>query len=826
MHKKIYFGSLLIMAGIIGVWQLANAATTWQGPPTSCTYPGQTNCNTDGVIWNRLNPEDAAVPANTGGFKVQGKAIIINDIKGYNDFYIPDTKSIRVDKSGDSIIRIGNWGGTGNHQSDLVIYGDLKVEQRTASMTIPQIQTPWLCLNGDCRNVWPSGGGGGGTVTSVGSGNGLTGGPITGSGTLSIMTCANGQILKVSGGVWACGADIDTNSGGTLTGITAGNGISVSGGAPSPTVSINDSYGFGCANGQVRKWNGASWVCSGDATATVGAGTGIIITGTAPNYTVNVDDNRYVNVTGDTMTGSLTVQGNMDGNLTNRFGYSSTLGNWLMNIQPAGNAINTMGTINHTGAINSTGNISITGTSRITSPQYCIGASCITAWPSAGGGGDFTDVFATAPLASSQSAGPQTTISLNHPSTSDPSDRVWVSYCTSLSGGTCVGRGWTTKIPGTITGITAGANMTGGGSSGAVTLNVTDNWVNTTGDSMSGNLTINSPATLNFGSTHRQMINLNGTAYGIGTQTITTYFRSAGGFAWYRNGTHSDVQNVAGTGGTTPMTLSYDGVLNTASSIYSGDDMHVSDWLQVWGNSTLHGSATVGSTLTTGGIFRATNAVLLANNATYFSGGTLSGWPRLGMIVESGPTLSMGIPYWGSSEYQVRRYATDGTSVILWAINNTYGDAFLARGNLTLQNLGGGRGVAYKPGGGSWAATSDFRLKKNIKPISDALTKLEKLNGVEFNWINPQEHGNDNNKQGGFIAQEIEKYFPNWITETSVDGVDQALVGDKAKAINLPYEFDALVVESIKELKAQNEELKAKNQELEARLQRLEALIK
>src|SRR5208282_1313742 len=36
--------------------------------------------------------------------------------------------------------------------------------------------------------TFPGGGGGSGTVTSVGSGVGLTGGPITGSGTLSIAT--------------------------------------------------------------------------------------------------------------------------------------------------------------------------------------------------------------------------------------------------------------------------------------------------------------------------------------------------------------------------------------------------------------------------------------------------------------------------------------------------------------------------------------------------------------------------------------------------------------------------------------------------------------
>ena len=43
-----------------------------------------------------------------------------------------------------------------------------------------------LCLSGDCKSSWPSGGGG--TVTSVGTGSGLTGGPITTSGTISVSS--------------------------------------------------------------------------------------------------------------------------------------------------------------------------------------------------------------------------------------------------------------------------------------------------------------------------------------------------------------------------------------------------------------------------------------------------------------------------------------------------------------------------------------------------------------------------------------------------------------------------------------------------------------
>ncbi|HTY12844.1 MAG TPA: tail fiber domain-containing protein [Candidatus Omnitrophota bacterium] len=117
---------------------------------------------------------------------------------------------------------------------------------------------------------------------------------------------------------------------------------------------------------------------------------------------------------------------------------------------------------------------------------------------------------------------------------------------------------------------------------------------------------------------------------------------------------------------------------------------------------------------------------------------------------------------------------------------------------------------AYKPNGGSWGNLSDVRLKKNIKPLGNALDRICKLRGVAFEWINPDDHGGSNGTQGGFIAQEVEKTFPSWVKETSPTGKDINLVpkGGRIKGLALPFEYDALVVESIKELKAENDSLK------------------
>src|SRR5205823_2371420 len=61
------------------------------------------------------------------------------------------------------------------------------------------------------------------------------------------------------------------------------------------------------------------------------------------------------------------------------------------------------------------------------------------------------------------------------------------------------------------------------------------------------------------GASGRQMLNLWGTAYGIGIQGNTLYQRSGFGFAWHVGGSHTDAMYDSG-GGTTPMTLDPQGL--------------------------------------------------------------------------------------------------------------------------------------------------------------------------------------------------------------------------------------------------------------------------
>jgi hypothetical protein len=115
---------------------------------------------------------------------------------------------------------------------------------------------------------------------------------------------------------------------------------------------------------------------------------------------------------------------------------------------------------------------------------------------------------------------------------------------------------------------------------------------------------------------------------------------------------------------------------------------------------------------------------------------------------------------------------------------------------------------AYKPGGGAWAASSDARLKVNVLPLDHALDRLLSLHGVTFEYAHPDAGMHPEGTFTGFIAQDVEPIFPNWI------GHD-----DKGYMTVGPQGFEALTVESLRALDSREQ---SRNQSEESRFAVLE----
>lgn len=95
---------------------------------------------------------------------------------------------------------------------------------------------------------------------------------------------------------------------------------------------------------------------------------------------------------------------------------------------------------------------------------------------------------------------------------------------------------------------------------------------------------------------------------------------------------------------------------------------------------------------------------------------------------------------------------------------------------------------------GDITTNSDEKIKENIKPIENALSKVLSLNGVTYNLI----HDNNKKEHMGLIAQNVEQYAPE-------------VVIDNGNIKSVAYgNLVGLLVEAIKELQSQVAELRGK----------------
>lgn len=99
--------------------------------------------------------------------------------------------------------------------------------------------------------------------------------------------------------------------------------------------------------------------------------------------------------------------------------------------------------------------------------------------------------------------------------------------------------------------------------------------------------------------------------------------------------------------------------------------------------------------------------------------------------------------------------------------------------------------------------SSDIRLKENISPIKNALEKVSKLNGVEYDFKDSKDYGYLKKHQIGLIAQEVEKVIPEVVSEQENGN------------LGVSYQhLTAVLIEAIKEQQSQINSLRKEIEEL------------
>ncbi len=257
-------------------------------------------------------------------------------------------------------------------------------------------------------------------------------------------------------------------------------------------------------------------------------------------------------------------------------------------------------------------------------------------------------------------------------------------------------------------------------------------------------------------------------------------------------------------------------VIGTTSPV-SSHDLEVAGSTTIWGQGYFNGNVYVNNSTWPGnGYLRVKGGSGYDANLELYEevGSTLYGWQlrndgssdRLYLITEW-----PGNP---SIDGQVRMTWEYGGDTGIGTTNPSYklhvyesgcgGGCVVSRfqGTNVVDIYGDGWVVAYgnarKPGGGSWLATSDQRVKDVRGNFEKGLDEILGLNPVHYNYKDGNEAGYDSDVAHiGLVAQEVEPLFPESISE------------DHEGYLQLDTQpIDMAMINAIKELKSENDALK------------------
>ena len=201
---------------------------------------------------------------------------------------------------------------------------------------------------------------------------------------------------------------------------------------------------------------------------------------------------------------------------------------------------------------------------------------------------------------------------------------------------------------------------------------------------------------------------------------------------------------------------------------------------------------------------------------------TSSGVEPLGQLSFSGPTGAMAnqtdmyrINFWENARTITSARADNANASIRY--NGGTGDG--GDGSIRFANESGTRLLYMNRLGnggtsGAWSVGSDQRKKENITTVSDALTKVSQLRGVDFNWRAKW----GGHADSGVIAQEVESVLPNLvITQEGARDTDDDGNSVLMKHVNYNGLW-GVMIEAVKELSTKNDALAAEVEQLKSQL--------
>lgn len=323
---------------------------------------------------------------------------------------------------------------------------------------------------------------------------------------------------------------------------------------------------------------------------------------------------------------------------------------------------------------------------------------------------------------------------------------------------------------------------------------------------------------LNFlsGAITRQMVNLWGSAYGVGVQNNTEYFRTGGGFAWFRGGVHSATQFDPGAGGAIMAYLDSTANFVTYGALYPGGP----NGPQIAGDATrmsVNKELTVVSSNALRMVGGNYGAILRQDGTNFYflmtaSGDQYGSWNALRplQINMASGAVTVGTQVDISGHCSANRFFTGYDSGVAnsfscsgwfrsngdsgW-FNSTYGGGWYMTDTTYVRTYGSKQVAAA-----DFVISSDRNLKTNIVDLKYA----GRLRPVHFQYREDGRH------DFGFIAQEVQALYPE-------------AVGKLGEHLQLSYhKLTAVLSHQINHVEDDVEAIKVENTQLKAKVDQLE----
>jgi hypothetical protein len=336
---------------------------------------------------------------------------------------------------------------------------------------------------------------------------------------------------------------------------------------------------------------------------------------------------------------------------------------------------------------------------------------------------------------------------------------------------------------GTITGVTAGNGLSGGGTTGTVTIGIA------------------APISVANGGT--------GATTAAGAATSLSVLPLAGG-------TLTATLNITPPGGWP--TLYLNKTAGTGTQI-AGALSGTARWIMMLGNATAESGANVGSDFvidrySDAGTYLSTPLSIARSTGNASFSGTLSaaGGTLTGNLTASGNLVSTAgsiQTYGAGGAYFLEDRVAPGQ---LWTVFAAAGALNFFKsttvmtvdvsGNLTISG-----GTATKAGGGSWVAPSDARLKRDIVEYKSGLAEVLGLRPIEYHYNGKGNFPDDGRAYVGLDAGDTEAVMPELVGSMMVtwdavkEGETGAVPDTEVKTIDASALVYALV-NSCKELAA------------------------